>query len=63
MFQATSLAYSISVPELLGAAYSAGSSTFKYLSILSLAGLFYVAITVPASWLSERLERRLARHL
>jgi polar amino acid transport system permease protein len=63
MFQATSLAYSISVPELLGAAYSAGSSTFKYLSILSLAGWFYVAITVPASWLSERLERRLARHL
>ncbi|MFJ8540294.1 amino acid ABC transporter permease [Streptomyces sp. NPDC093591] len=63
IFQATSLAYSIAVPELLGAAYSYGSSTFKYLSVLSLAGLMYLSITVPASWLSERVERRLARHV
>lgn len=63
IFQATSLAYSIAVPELLGAAYSAGSSTFRYLSILTLAGLFYVAITASASWLTGRVERRLARHL
>ncbi|WP_374455956.1 amino acid ABC transporter permease [Nocardioides sp.] len=63
VFQATSLAYSIAVPELLGAAYSLGSSTFQYLSVLSLAGLFYLVITIPASWLCERVERRLARHL
>lgn len=63
IFQATSLAYSIAAPELLGAAYSAGSSTFKYLSVLTLAGLFYLVVTVPAAWLSERVELRLARHL
>ncbi|MBC9730476.1 amino acid ABC transporter permease [Streptomyces sp. TRM68367] len=63
IFQATSLAYSIAVPELLAAAYSYGSSTFKYLSVLSLAGLMYLSITIPASWLSERVERRLARHV
>lgn len=63
IFQASSLAYTIALPELLGAAYSAGSATFRYLSVLTLAGLFYAAITVPASFLSEVAERRLARHL
>jgi polar amino acid transport system permease protein len=63
IFQATSLAYTIAVPELLGAAYSVGSTTFKYLAVLSLAGLMYLAITIPASWLTERVERRLARHV
>ncbi|MEU6181779.1 amino acid ABC transporter permease [Streptomyces coeruleorubidus] len=63
IFQATSLAYTIAVPELLQAAYSVGSTTFKYLSVLSLAGLMYLAITIPASWLTGRVERRLARHV
>ncbi|HVK25387.1 MAG TPA: amino acid ABC transporter permease [Actinokineospora sp.] len=62
MFQATSLAYTISVPELLGSAYSIGSSTFRYLSILVLAGLFYAAITVPASLLVNSMESRLGKH-
>lgn len=63
IFQATSLAYTIAIPEILSQAYSIGSSTFRYLSVLSLAGLMYVAVTVPASWLSGRVERGLARHL
>lgn len=63
IFQATSLAYTIALPELLGAAYSAGSATFRYLSVLTLAGLMYAAITIPASALTERAERRLSRHL
>ncbi|MET9833687.1 amino acid ABC transporter permease [Streptomyces sp. NPDC006385] len=63
IFQATSLAYTIAIPELLQAAYQVGSATFKYLSVLSLAGLMYLAITIPASWLTERVERRLARHV
>ncbi|MBK0422044.1 amino acid ABC transporter permease [Leucobacter sp. CSA2] len=62
IFQATSLAYSIAVPELMSQAYSIGSNTFRYLSILSLAGLLYLMITIPASWMSARIERRLARH-
>jgi polar amino acid transport system permease protein len=63
IFQATSLAYTIALPELLSQAYSVGSATFRYMSILGLAGLFYAAITIPASWLSERAEKRMARHL
>ncbi len=63
IFQATSLAYTIALPELLSQAYSTGSTTFRYMSVLALAGLFYAAITIPTSWLSERAEKRLARHL
>jgi polar amino acid transport system permease protein len=63
MFQATSLAFTIALPELLSQAYSTGSTTFRYMNILALAGLLYAAITIPASWLSERAEKRLGRHL
>lgn len=63
IFQATSLAYSIALPELLGRAYSIGSETFLYLSVLTLAGLMYAAITVPSSLLVGRLEARMARHV
>lgn len=62
IFQATSLAYTIAVPELMSQAYSIGSTTFRYLSILTLAGLLYAAITIPASWLSARVEKALAPH-
>jgi polar amino acid transport system permease protein len=63
IFQATSLAYTVALPELLSQAYSIGSTTFNYLSVLLLAGLMYAAITIPASWLTGRAEKRLARHL
>jgi polar amino acid transport system permease protein len=63
MFQATSLAFTIALPELLSQAYSTGSATFRYTNILALAGLLYAAITIPSSWLSERAEKRLGRHL
>lgn len=63
IFQATSLAYTVALPELLSQAYSIGSTTFNYLSVLVLAGLMYAAITIPASWLTCRAEKRLARHL
>ncbi|MDR6558788.1 polar amino acid transport system permease protein [Arthrobacter pascens] len=63
IFQATSLAYTVALPELLSQAYSIGSTTFNYLSVLVLAGLMYAAITIPASWLTSRAEKRLARHL
>lgn len=63
IFQATSLAYTVALPELLSQAYSIGSATFNYLSVLVLAGLMYAAITIPASWLTSRAEKRLARHL
>ncbi|NLT26634.1 MAG: amino acid ABC transporter permease [Microbacteriaceae bacterium] len=63
IFQASALAYTIALPELLSKAYSIGSSTFQYLSVLILAGLFYAMITIPASALTSWTEKRLARHL
>lgn len=63
IFQATALAYTIALPELLATAYSIGSSTFRYMSVLILAGLMYLAITIPMSFITERVEMRLSRHL
>lgn len=62
LFQATSLAYTVAVPELMSRAYSIGSSNFRYLSIFVAAGLLYAAISVPCTWLSVWVERRLNRH-
>lgn len=63
IFQATALAFTISVPELLARAYQIGAATFLYLSVLSLAGLYYLAIAVPFGWLVSYTEGRLGRHL
>lgn len=63
LFQTTSLAYSVAVPELMSQAYSTGSSTFNYLPVFIVAGLLYAAISVPATWLSVGAERVLSRHL
>ena len=63
IFQGTSLAFTISLAELLSRAYSIGSSSFRYLSVLALAGLLYLVITMPAGWLTDRVERRMSRHL
>lgn len=63
IFQATALAYTIALRELLAVAYSIGSATYEYLSVLALAGLLYAAITVPASFLTDHVERRLSRHV
>lgn len=65
-FQATSLAYAISVPELLASAYREATANFQYFSMIGLAALLYLAICVPMSMLSERLvtgRRRPRRHL
>jgi polar amino acid transport system permease protein len=63
IFQATSLCTTIAVPELLSQAYSIGSSTFDYLSVLVLAGVMYAVITIPSSWLVVMAEGRMSRHL
>jgi polar amino acid transport system permease protein len=60
-FQATSLCFAIAVPELLSRAYTIGSSTFRYLSVLLLAGLMFAAVCIPASQLVDSLERRRER--
>lgn len=60
-FQATSLAYSITVNEMMSQAYQVSNVTFDYLKVYSVTGLIYAAIAVPAAWLSMWVERRLAR--
>lgn len=57
-FQATSLAFAIAVPELLSEAYTIGSSTFRFLSVLVLAALLYAAVSIPVSLLIDHLDRR-----
>lgn len=60
-FQGTSLAYSISVNELMSQAYQVSSLTFAYLTVYAITGLIYAAIAVPATWVSVWVEHRLAR--
>src|SRR5690606_33557332 len=54
-FQATSLAYAISVPELIASAYREATANFQYFSLIGLAALMYLVICVPMSMFSERL--------
>jgi polar amino acid transport system permease protein len=63
IFQATALAFTIAVPELLARAYRVGAATYLYLDVLILAGLFYLAVTIPFGWLVSWTERRLGSHL
>ncbi|MCP8897467.1 amino acid ABC transporter permease [Shinella daejeonensis] len=62
MLQASSLAFTIALPELLSQAYIIGTTTFRYMPILCLAGLLYACICIPATLLVGWFERRLARH-
>lgn len=62
MFQGTSLAYAIAVPELMKAAYNVGSENFNYLEVFVLAGLMYAVISMPATWISVFFEKRMARN-
>lgn len=63
MFQATSLAFTIAVPELMSQAKSVASSTFHYFNLFFIAAAMYGFITITASVLVERVERRLSRHV
>lgn len=63
MFQITSLAYVVTVPEIMQAAYFEGTVTFDYLSVFVAAAFVYAAVTIPSSALVSRLEARLGRHL
>jgi polar amino acid transport system permease protein len=63
IFQATALAFTVGVPELLSRAYGIGNQTFEFLSVLTLAGLIYAAIVLPSGGLVRALELRMGRHL
>jgi polar amino acid transport system permease protein len=58
IFQGTSLCFTIALPELVSRAYEIGTNTFFYFPALATAGLFYVAICVPGSFLVSYVEHR-----
>jgi polar amino acid transport system permease protein len=60
MFQASSLCFTIALPEIVSRASAIGSSTFEYMPVLTLAGLMYAAVCAPATLGVAALEKRLA---
>ena len=62
MLQATSLCFTIALPEIVSQAYIIGSETFRYMPIFMLAGLMFAAVCIPATLCVAVLERRLSRH-
>jgi polar amino acid transport system permease protein len=63
IFQTSSLAFVIAVPELMSKAYALGSITFEYLSIFGLTSVLYGSITLIALTFVRLGERRLNRYL
>ena len=57
----TSLALTISVPEMMYRSYDVASQTFRSLEVYALAGVIYLAICYPLSRAARWLERRTAR--
>lgn len=55
LFQATSLAYAISVPELMSKAYNFAAITFEYGLAFLIAGAMYLIITLIGLWLYRRV--------
>ncbi|MCO4878272.1 amino acid ABC transporter permease [Paraburkholderia caribensis] len=62
MLQATSLCFTVALPELVTRANQIGTGTFLYMQVLTLTALLYAAICLPSTLLVSSLERRLARH-
>lgn len=63
IFQASALAFVISVPELMSRGYTLGSINFRYLDVFALTAVLYAAITVVALQGVRYSERRLSRHV
>ncbi len=60
MFKDSAVLSAITVFELLAHAQAIGSSSFRYLEPLTLAGLLFFLVSYPSSQLVRLLERRLA---
>jgi polar amino acid transport system permease protein len=59
MFKDSAVLSAITVFELLAHAQAVGSSSFRYLEPLTLAGLLFFLVSYPSSYLVRLLERRL----
>lgn len=60
MIKDTSLALTISVPEIMYRSYDASSQSFRSMAIYSMAAVVYLAICLPLSGFARVLERRRA---
>lgn len=60
IFQATSLGYAISLPEMLNRAYQIGSVTFQFLGVFTIAGLMYAVVAIVVSRSVQYVEKRTA---
>lgn len=63
MFQLTSLAYVITISEVMQAAYFLGTQTLNYLPIFVAAAFVYATITIPASAAVTMVEKKLSKHI
>lgn len=61
MFKMSALMAAISVLDIFGTAINIGNTVYRYLEPVSIAGLFYLAVSVPVSFLIRRAELRQAR--
>ena len=59
MFKDTPVLSAITVVELMLQAKNIGSQTFRYIEPITMAGLFFLLISLCAAWLVRRMENRL----
>lgn len=59
IFQATSMATVITVPEIMQNAGVVGAATFDYMAVYAAAAVLYLCITIPGAVLSGYLETRM----
>ncbi len=62
IFQGTSLCFTIALQEIISRAYDIGNTTFLYFPALAVAGLFYAAVSIPASLVVNYFEHHLGKH-
>ncbi|WP_131737389.1 ectoine/hydroxyectoine ABC transporter permease subunit EhuD [Actinomadura roseirufa] len=62
MFKDSPLLLVINVTELLNTAYREGAESLRFLEPITMVGLLFVLISVPASIFVRRLEKRYAAH-
>lgn len=60
MIKDTSLALTISVPEIMYRSYDASSQSYRSMAIYSMAAILYLAICLPLSAFAKALEKRKA---
>lgn len=61
MIKSTSLAFTLGVTEMMGAAQREAAASFRYFEAFLLVALIYWAVVEALSFLQRRLERRMGR--